>query len=124
YYYLKIMKNLYPDVEFREVRALGGGSKSKLWNQIKADTLNIPYTIVTQQEPAILGSAIIGGYAVGLFDDLAKTSQKFVQVKDRIEARAEYHDHYKQYAEIYIDLIDNLNNTFQRLAQLKEPSLS
>ncbi|GAH11151.1 unnamed protein product, partial [marine sediment metagenome] len=82
YYYLKIMKNLYPDVEFREVRALGGGSKSKLWNQIKADTLNIPYTIVTQQEPAILGSAIIGGYAVGLFDDLAKTSQKFVQVKD------------------------------------------
>ena len=28
---------------------------------------------------------------------------------------------YKQYAEIYIDLIDNLNNTFQRLAQLKEP---
>jgi len=79
---------------------------------------------VTQQEPAILGSAIIGGYAVGLFDDLAKTSQKFVQVKDRIEARAEYHHHYKQYAEIYIDLIDNLNNTFQRLAQLKEPSLS
>lgn len=124
YYYLKIMKNLYPDIEFKEVRALGGGSKSKLWNQIKADTLNIPYTIVTQQEPAILGSAIIGGYAVGLFDNLAKTSQKFVQVKDRIEARAEYHDHYKQYAEIYIDLIDDLNNTFQRLAQLKEPSLS
>jgi hypothetical protein len=54
----------------------------------------------------------------------AKTSQEFVQVKDRIEPRAEYHDHYKQYAEIYIDLIDNLNNTFQRLAQLKEPSLS
>jgi xylulokinase len=79
---------------------------------------------VTQQEPAILGSAIIGGYAVGLFDDLAKTSQKFVQVKDRIEPRAEYHDHYKQYAEIYIDLIDNLNNIFQRLVQLKELSLS
>jgi len=79
---------------------------------------------VTQQEPAILGSAIIGGYAVGLFDDLAKTSQKFVQIKNQIEPRAEYHDHYKQYAEIYIDLIDNLNNTFQRLAQLQEPSLS
>jgi xylulokinase len=95
-----------------------------LWNQIKADTLNIPYTIVTQQEPAILGSAIIGGYAVGLFDDLAKTSQEFVQVKDRIEPRKKYHEQYKQYAEIYIDLIDNLNNTFQRLTQLKEPPLS
>jgi ribulose kinase len=79
---------------------------------------------VTQQEPAILGSAIIGGFAVGLFDDLTKTSQKFVQVKGRIESRAKYHDHYKQYAEIYVDLIDNLTNTFQRLAQLKEPSLS
>jgi len=124
YYYLKIMKNLYPDIEFKEVRVLGGGSKSRLWNQIKADTLNLPYTIVTQQEPAILGSAIIAGYAVGLFDNLAKTSQEFVQVKDRIEPRAEYHDHYKQYAEIYIDLMDNLTNTFQRLAQLKEPSLS
>jgi xylulokinase len=118
------MKNLYPDIEFKEVRVLGGGSKSRLWNQIKADTLNLPYTIVTQQEPAILGSAIIAGYAVGLFDNLAKTSQEFVQVKDRIEPRAEYHDHYKQYAEIYIDLMDNLTNTFQRLAQLKEPSLS
>jgi xylulokinase len=124
YYYLKIMKNLYPLLEFKEVRVLGGGSKSKLWNKIKADTLNLPYTIVTQQEPAILGSAIIAGYAVGLFDNLAKTSQEFVQVKDRLEPRAEYHEHYQQYAEIYLNLIDNLTDTFQRLAQLKEPSWS
>lgn len=121
YYYLKIMKDLYPGIKFKEVRVLGGGSKSQLWNQIKADTLNIPYTVVNQSEPAILGSAIIGGYAVGIFDDLIKTSQKCVQVRDKIEPRVLYHERYKQYADIYIDLIDQLNHIFQRLAKLKEP---
>jgi len=123
YYYHKIMQDLYPDIRFREVRVLGGGAKSDLWNQIKADVLGIPYARVTQREPAILGSAIIAGTAVGLFSGLAETSQRFVEAHGRIEPRAEHHAYYRNYAEAYIRLIDNLRGTYRELDKLRGLSL-
>lgn len=119
YYYLKIMTELYPEMHFREVRALGGGAKSRLWNQIKADVLNVPYVQVTQEEPAILGCALIAGKAVGMFSDLAKTSQRIVQVRNRVEPRADSHAFYREYAETYIQLIGHLTPSYLRLASLK-----
>lgn len=120
YFYLKIMKELYLEIQFKEVRALGGGARSSLWNQIKADVLNIPYVRVTQKEPAILGAALIAGHAVGLFPDLAASAQKFVQVESRIEPRKEYHEFYQHYAEAYIRLLDELADTYRELEKLRK----
>lgn len=84
-YYLKIVRGLAPDVEFTEVRVLGGGSKSRLWNQIKADVLGLPYVRLSREEFAVLGSAIVAGHAVGLFPDIKSTAQAFIQPRGRIE---------------------------------------
>ena len=120
YYYLKIMKELYPDVLFHEVRVLGGGAKSSLWNQIKADVLGIPYSVVSRQEPAVVGSAIIAGSGVGLFSDLKETSRRCVTVTETREPRAEYHAYYQEYAETYIRLLDDLMRSYQRFRKLRE----
>ncbi len=109
----------YPGTRFREVRVLGGGAKSDLWNQVKADVLGIPYARVTQQEPAILGSAIIAGTAVGLFSDLAETSQRFVEGRGRIEPRAQHHAYYREYAEAYIRLRESLLGSYRDLDALR-----
>ncbi len=123
YYYFKIKQALYPETDFQEVRVLGGGSRSDLWNQIKSDVLNLPYIKVVQEEPAILGGAIIAGYAVGIFDDLKETSKQFVDKRKEYQPRDEYSEFYQQYAETYINLIDDLENTYQVLAELNNQEI-
>ena len=59
-----------------EARAVGGGARSAVWNQIKADVLGVPYQRLSRVEFGTWGSAMIAGKAVGLFDDLAETASR------------------------------------------------
>jgi len=68
-YYLGIEKAIVPEAEFTEARVIGGGARSRLWNQIKADVLGLLYIHLNREEFAVLGAAIVAGYAVGVFDD-------------------------------------------------------
>jgi xylulokinase len=45
-----------------------------VWNQIKADVLNVPVQRLGRPEFATWGSAMIAGHAIGLFPDLAATA--------------------------------------------------
>jgi xylulokinase len=70
-YYLHILRALLPQLTLVEARVIGGGARSRVWNQIKADILNVPYQPLERAEFATWGSALIAGHAVGLFPDLA-----------------------------------------------------
>jgi xylulokinase len=52
-----------------EVRVVGGGARSPLWLQIKADVLDRPVRPVLAEEPTALGAAMLAGVAGGAFDD-------------------------------------------------------
>lgn len=123
YFYFKIMKELYPNIRFHEVRVLGGGARSALWNQIKADVLGLPYVVVNQKEPAILGAALVAGFGVGLFSDIAATSLRCTRVVSEITPRQEFHEFYQQYAQTYVQLLDELQNVYRRLGKLRGLSL-
>jgi xylulokinase len=120
--YLSIEQALLPDLEFSEARVIGGGAASKLWNQIKADVLGIPYVQLSREEFAVLGSAIVAGYAVGVFTDLKATARGFaVDPASRVEPRAEYHEYYKPLADLYAALITDMKPLFQRLSEIPSP---
>jgi xylulokinase len=119
--YLSIEKSLLPDLEFREARIIGGGAASKLWNQIKADVLGIPYVQLSRSEFAVLGSAILAGYAAGVFSDLKATARQFVHPTARVEPRPEYHEFYRPLAEAYAALIETTRPLFERVAALPSP---
>jgi xylulokinase len=51
-----------------EVRVVGGGARSDLWLQIKADVLNRPVRPVLAEEPTALGAAMLAGVAGGSFN--------------------------------------------------------
>jgi xylulokinase len=70
-YYLRILRSLLPDLELCEARAVGGGARSAVWNQIKADVLGVPYQRPAGSEFGTWGAALIAGKAAGLIDDLA-----------------------------------------------------
>lgn len=119
--YLGIEKELISNLNFTEVRVIGGGAVSKLWNQIKADVLGIPYVSLNRQEYAVLGSAIIAGYAVGLFENMVETAKSFIQPTDKIESRKKHHLYYQKLVKQYINLLNCLCDTYIDLAALPEP---
>jgi xylulokinase len=75
-YYLKILKELLPDLRLMEARVVGGGARSSIWNQIKADILNVPYQRLKGNEFGAWGAAMIAGKAAGLITDLAAHAEK------------------------------------------------
>ena len=105
-YYLGIVHDLLPDLDFQETRVIGGGARSKLWNQIKADILGVPYVNLNREEFAVLGAAILAGYAVGVFDDLAATAQRFTRTTSRTEPNMDNYATYQPLVKEYINLLD------------------
>lgn len=119
-YYLSIVHSLLPDFEVQETRVIGGGAKSGLWNQIKADILGVPYVRLNRSEFGVLGSAILAGHAVGEFDDLAATAERFTQTTDRTEPNRENHQFYQPLTKQYVELFDATKPVFDALAAAPE----
>jgi len=56
----------------RSLIVAGGGSKNKLWNQIRADKLGIPVKLVKQTETTVVGAALFAYVAIGTFPSIQK----------------------------------------------------
>jgi xylulokinase len=54
--------------EITEIRAVGGGTRNALWNQIRADVLKIPLHVLRFQETGALGAALMAGAGAGVYD--------------------------------------------------------
>jgi xylulokinase len=78
-YYLRILQERLPALQLTEARVVGGGARSQLWNQIKADVLNVPYQRLEGNEFGTWGCALIAGKAAGLYDDLAQQAYDFAR---------------------------------------------
>jgi D-ribulokinase len=58
----------------------GGAGQSNLVRQILADATGIPVVATRAEEPVLLGSAILGAMAAGLFDDMPKAMRQMSHV--------------------------------------------
>ena len=101
-----------------ELRSAGGGSKSDLWLQIKADVLNKPVYQVSA-EAETLGDAIMAGVGVGVFDDLFSTCDELAKVKKIISPNPEYHKLYTKLYEIYREIYESTKESFDKLAEIR-----
>ena len=50
-----------------EIRSHGGGARSALWNQIKADACGVPVVTLDGEDAAVRGDAMLAGVAAGVF---------------------------------------------------------
>lgn len=50
-----------------ELLLVGGGSRNSLWNQIKANRLNIPVKVLEDAETTVAGAAMFGWFGAGFF---------------------------------------------------------
>ena len=87
-----------------ELRIIGGGSKNKKWNQLKANILNKPITTVSVPEAGCLGTAILAKYAVTgipvrtIVSEWVNTSQTIFPQKNFIE---HYEKQFQRYRQLY-----------------------
>lgn len=71
----------YLGVECDEIRSTGGGASSPLWCQIKADMTGKSIAVLENPETACLGSAILAGVGIGVYDDVSAVAKKLVKIK-------------------------------------------
>ena len=85
-------------IRFTRLNTTGGGAKSKLWMQMKADVLDLLITALKTVDAGTVGSAMLTGIAVGLFADLNDAASHMVQERETYYPREEMH---KKYMVIY-----------------------
>jgi xylulokinase len=96
-------------VEIKEVRTTGGGSRGRLWNQIKADVCNRPFVTLENEDTALVGDAILAGVACGVFPSIVDGVEKMVSLHDRIlpgENVNAYEEAYQRYCKLDSSLAD------------------
>lgn len=108
---LRVNLDLLKDagVTISELRAVGGGARSPLWLQLKADICQVPLRVPQVTEAACLGAALLAGVAAGIYPDVATAVTQTVHLQRRIEPRADnmsaYDERYQLYRQMYPTLI-------------------
>jgi xylulokinase len=99
-------------LHFAEIRSSGGGARSRLWNQIKADVCGLPIVTLANEEAALLGNVILAAVACGIYTSAAEACAQMVAIHERIqpgEAQAAYEKAYRR----YVDLTTSLGPYFR-----------
>ncbi len=114
-YSLNILKEEFDDLTFSNVRVIGGGSNSNLWNEIKANVLGLNYEMLDREDLSLLGTAIIAGTGSGIFNDIEETAKNFIKIKKLIQFEKKEQKKYIQMASLYLRFIDNNLEIFEEL---------
>lgn len=108
--YQKALRRLMPDAPFAELRITGGGEKSAVWNQLKADVLQMPIVQIEHGGGAPMGAAMLAAVGGGAWPSLPETAARWVRLGRRFEPDASLSAHYQQRVTRYEDLLRRLNN--------------
>ena len=100
-----------------EVRSIGGGTKNRLWNQIKSDVLGIPVAILKESVGAPIGNAFIAGYGLGLYPHVRSAVTNAVTISERYKPDMKIHNHYQERYQRFRGLYENLKGEFEMSAK-------
>lgn len=88
-------------ISFTKLHATGGGAHSKVWMQMKADILNREIIAMETVDAGTVGSAMMTGIAVGVFQDLAEAAKVMVHPVKTYHPNPAMHEKYEKFYERY-----------------------
>lgn len=92
-------------VQIDVLRAIGGGGKSPLWLQLKADITGIPVVTPKITEAAGFGAALLAGAGVGVYPSAAEAANRFLELDREYQPdparQAAYDRQYALYRQVY-----------------------
>lgn len=96
-------------IRVESLRATGGGARSAVWLQIKADILRRPIDTLAADEAGTVGSILLAGTAAGAYASLNEAMDT-VKTRRRVEPAADgaYEGIYARYTRLYAALQDSM----------------
>jgi len=85
----------------KEIRAVGGETKSVKWLSIRADILGKNIKMLKVNEASCLGAAILSAYALGYYSSIDEAAQAMVKVKLTVESNEDLHHQYLEKYQLF-----------------------
>jgi len=103
---LEIIKN--EGIHVDNIICVGGGSKSRLWLKVKADSMQVSVSTLKCSEAGALGCAILCAAAMGVYENARAAGEAMSEIAETIDpdpARAApYDEKFALYRELHKDL--------------------
>lgn len=101
------------------LRAVGGGTRSDAWMQIKADMLGMNLETLACLDAACAGAAMLAGMGTGTFADAKSAAAAFVRPKAIFRPHEEHHRLYRTKHRICLELTAALEKHWPKLVELE-----
>lgn len=88
----------------------GGPTKSRFWNQITANVVNVPLDVTDVGEAAPLGDAILAATGAGLYKDPTEPLAGMITIRETVEPDRELHERYEAFFEVWSSIYANLKS--------------
>ena len=105
-------------ITLHEIRSVGGGTKSALWNQIKADVLGVPILLPETSVGAPFGDAILAGMGLGIYTDVDECLKTMVRIRGRYDPDLKNHQYYGKLYRVFRSIYENLRSVFDKAAAI------
>lgn len=99
-------------IEINSLRAVGGGAKSDLWLQIKADIMKLPIEKLNVNEAGTIGNIILAGTAAGIYSSLEEAMDVLVKPLHTFEPNAKHVEWYEEQYARYKKLSRAINELY------------
>jgi len=102
----------------REIRAVGGPTRSPLWCQIMADVVGAPISVMVDNAGAPLGNTLLTAVGLGLITDPVATAESEAFVGHVYTPRPDHQEIYAPLFDMYQRLYPLLREEFATLAEI------
>jgi xylulokinase len=106
-----------------QVRASGGGAKSRLWNQINADITGYEHVTLSVDEGPALGAALLAAVGSGRFATVEEACNAAVHVTGSTKPNLAQVDEYEKYYEVFRRLYPVLKPEFHALSAASQQAI-
>jgi xylulokinase len=98
----------------------GGPTKSRFWNQVTANVVNLPLSIPDVDEAAPLGDAVLAGVGAGFYADPITPVSAMVKIRETIDPDPAMHERYEAFFSVWRTVYEQLRDSMDRHRELLE----
>lgn len=114
----RMIVDMHRELSREDIEALcvvGGSGKNAVWQQIKADVLQLPVEICEESDATALGAAMLAGIGAGVYQDMIDATKKVAVGNTIIMPNVHKKSVYDRLYQIYKDACDMTVDVSERL---------
>ncbi|MBC7236708.1 MAG: xylulokinase [Chloroflexi bacterium] len=106
-------------IPIQQVRAVGGGARSRMWRQIWADVFGTELVTINVTDSTAYGAALLAGVGTGVYASVPTACEATIRIVDRTEPDPEDQATYNEYYPVYRSLYRALKPAFDAVAAIE-----